>query len=326
MDYVNLGRTGLKVSRLCLGMMGFGDAKVLEWAIDESAAEPIVRAAVDAGINFFDTANFYSLGASEEITGRLLSKMLPRDEMVVATKVFLPMTQAPNGGGLSRKHIMSSIDASLRRLGMDHVDLYQIHRWDPSTPIEETMSTLHDLVRAGKVRYIGASSMWAWQFAKAQHTAERNGWTQFVSMQNQYNLLYREEEREMIPLCRDMGVGLIPWGPLAAGVLAGNRGRDGELRTTRAQKDRHNKRRYQHPADGEVLDVVEAIAAEHEAPTAQIALAWMLHKPGITAPIVGTTKAPQLADAVAALSVSLSTDEIARLEAPYMPHAVIGHL
>ncbi|MGE0308637.1 MAG: aldo/keto reductase [Acidimicrobiia bacterium] len=326
MDYVNLGRTGLKVSRLCLGMMGFGDAKVLEWAIDESAAEPIVRAAVDAGINFFDTANFYSLGASEEITGRLLSKMLPRDEMVVATKVFLPMTQAPNGGGLSRKHIMSSIDASLRRLGMDYVDLYQIHRWDPSTPIEETMSTLHDLVRAGKVRYIGASSMWAWQFAKAQHTAERNGWTQFVSMQNQYNLLYREEEREMIPLCRDMGVGLIPWGPLAAGVLAGNRGRDGELRTTRAQKDRHNKRRYQHPADGEVLDVVEAIAAEHEAPTAQIALAWMLHKPGITAPIVGTTKAPQLADAVAALSVSLSTDEIARLEAPYMPHAVIGHL
>lgn len=326
MEYVNLGRTGLKVSRLCLGMMGFGDANVLEWAIDEASAEPIVRAAVDAGINFFDTANFYSLGASEEITGRLLSKMLPRDEMVVATKVFLPMTQAPNGGGLSRKHIMSSIDASLTRLGLDHVDLYQIHRWDPTTPIEETMAALHDLVRVGKVRYIGASSMWAWQFAKAQHVAERNGWTQFVSMQNQVNLLYREEEREMIPLCRDMGVGLIPWGPLAAGVLAGNRGRDGELRTTRAQKDRHNKRRYQHPADGEVLDVVESIAAEHDVPTAQIALAWLLHKPGVTAPIVGTTKAPQLADAVAALSVALNSDEIARLEAPYVPHTVIGHL
>ncbi len=262
MKYVNFGNTGLRVSRVCLGMMSFGKHPDRAWALDESEAEPIVRAAVDGGITFFDTADTYSHGASEEVTGRLLGKMLTRDEVVIATKVFMPMTPGENGGGLSRKHILSAIDASLDRLGMDYVDLYQIHRWDHRTPIEETMEALHDVVRAGKARYIGASSMYAWQFAKAQHVAERNGWTKFVSMQNHYNLIYREEEREMIPLCRDQGVGVIPWSPLARGILAGNRTREGEKRTTRSETDAFAEFLYTEPADFDVVDRVAEIAGD----------------------------------------------------------------
>jgi aryl-alcohol dehydrogenase-like predicted oxidoreductase len=325
MDYVNLGRTGMKVSRLCLGMMGFGDPRVLEWSLDEEAAEPIVKTAVEAGITFFDTANYYSNGASETVTGRLLKKFLTRDEMVVATKVFMPMTAGENGRGLSRKHVLSAIDASLSRLGMEYVDLYQIHRWDNATPIEETMEVLHDLVRAGKVRYIGASSMWAWQFGKAQHAADKNGWTKFISMQNHYNLVYREEEREMIPLCLDQGTAVIPWGPLAGGLLAGNRGRDGDLRTTRAQTDKYNMALYRNPSDFDIVERVGQIAAERSLPPAQVALAWVLHKQGITTPIVGATKPNQIADAVTAAGMALTRDEIDRLEEPYQPHAVTGH-
>src|SRR5271168_3839306 len=262
MEYVNLGRTGLRVSRVCLGMMSFGNDSDRAWALDEDAAEPIVRAAVEGGITFFDTADTYSQGASEVATGRLLGKLLTREEMVVATKVFMPMTPGENGGGLSRKHILAAIDASLDRLGMDYVDLYQIHRWDPRTPIEETMQALHDVVRAGKARYIGASSMFAWQFAKAQHTAERAGLTRFVSMQNHYNLIYREEEREMIPQCLDQGVGVIPWSPLARGVLAGNRTKDGQRRTTRAGTDSFLDSLYNQPGDFDVVDRVAEIAAE----------------------------------------------------------------
>ena len=306
MDYVNLGSSGLKVSKVCLGMMGFGDPVVLDWSLDQHAAEPIVQAAVEAGICFFDTADYYSNGESERVTGRLLAKFLTRDEFVVATKVFMPMAPGPNGQGLSRKHVMSAIDASLSRLGVDYVDLYQIHRWDNSTPIEETMEALHDIVRAGKARYIGASSMFAWQFAKAQHAAAMNGWTRFVSMQNHYNLIYREEEREMIPLCADQGVAIIPWGPLAGGFLAGNRGRDGDLRTARAQTDRFNQRLYRHPSDFDVLDSLGEIAARRQIPAAQVALSWVLHKPGVTAPIVGATKPSQIADAIEATSVALS--------------------
>src|SRR6204780_1580810 len=249
MEYVNLGATGLRVSRVCLGMMSFGNDSERAWVLGETAAEPIVRAAVEGGINFFDTADTYSQGASEHATGRLLGKLISRDEGVLATKVFMPMTPGENGWGLSRKHILSAIDASLGRLGMDYVDLYQIHRWDPRTPIEETMGALHDVVRAGKARYIGASSMFSWQFAKAQHVAERNGWTRFVSMQPHYKLLYREEEREMIPLCLDQGIGVIPWSPLARGVLTGNRTRDGERRTTRSGTDPFTDYLYAQPSD-----------------------------------------------------------------------------
>src|ERR1700730_13770530 len=281
MDYVNFGATGMRVSRLCLGMMSFGNESDRPWVLDEDAAEPIVRAAVEGGVNFFDTADTYSHGASEEATGRLLRKMLTRDEVVVATKVFMPMTPGENGGGLSRKHILSGIDASLERLDMDYVDLYQIHRWDDRTPIEETMEALHDVVRVGKARYIGASSMHAWQFAKAQHGAARHGWTKFVSMQNHYNLIYREEEREMIPQCIDGGVGVIPWSPLARGVLAGNRGRDGAKRTTRSETDGFTDYLYSQPTDFDVVDRVQEVAAERGVPAAQVALAWLLHRPGI---------------------------------------------
>src|SRR3984957_16544040 len=249
MNYTNLGTSGLRVSRVCLGMMGFGTGSDREWVIDEDAAEPIVRAAVEGGVTFFDTADAYSGGASERATGKLVPKFLSRDEAVIATKVFMPVTPGENGGGLSRKHILSGIDASLTRLGLDYVDLYQIHRWDPRTPIEETMGALHEVVRADKARYIGASSMFSWQFAKAQHVAERNGWTRFVSMQPHYNLLYREEEREMIPLCVDQGVGVIPWSPLARGVLAGNRSREGERRTTRSDNDAFTDDLYNQPTD-----------------------------------------------------------------------------
>ncbi|HEY3723899.1 MAG TPA: aldo/keto reductase [Acidimicrobiia bacterium] len=324
MDTVNLGATGLRVTRVCLGMMSYGNDSERPWVLDEDAAEPIVRAAVEGGIFFFDTADTYSSGASEVATGRIVPKYLSRDEAVIATKVFMPMTPGPNGGGLSRKHILSAIDASLTRLGMDYVDLYQIHRWDPNVPIEETMDALNEVVRAGKARYIGASSMHAWQFAKAQHVAERNGFAKFVSMQNHYNLLYREEEREMIPQCIDQGIGVIPWSPLARGVLAGNRTRGGEKTTTRANTDQFADYLY-NEGDFDVVDRVAEVAAERGVPAAQIALAWLLHRPGVTAPIVGATKLRHLEDAVAAEDLELSAEEMARLEAPYVPHAVLGH-
>jgi aryl-alcohol dehydrogenase-like predicted oxidoreductase len=325
MQYVNLGGTGLRVSRVCLGMMSFGNDSDRPWVLDEDAAEPIVRAAVEGGVTFFDTADTYSAGASEVATGRLLGKLLSREEVVVATKVFMPMTPGENGGGLSRKHILSAIDASLERLQMDHVDLYQIHRWDGRTPIEETMEALHDVVRAGKARYIGASSMFAWQFAKAQHVAERHGWTRFISMQNHYNLIYREEEREMIPQCLEQGVGVIPWSPLARGVLAGTRTREGTRLTTRAGGDPFTDYLYNQPTDFDVVERVAEVAAEREVAPAQVALAWLLHKPAVTAPIVGATKEGHIADALAAEQISLSEEEIARLEAPYVPHPVLGH-
>jgi 1-deoxyxylulose-5-phosphate synthase len=294
------------------------------WMLDEAAAEPIVRAAVEGGITFFDTADVYSNGGSEIVTGRLLPTFLSRDELVVATKVHGRMTPGPTGRGLSRKHILSAIDASLGRLGMDYVDLYQIHRWDRDAPIEETMDALNDVVRAGKARYIGASSMYAWQFAKAQRVAERLGLTPFVSMQNHYNLLYREEEREMIPQCMDQGVGIIPWSPLARGFLTGTRTREGERRTTRAETDGFQDLLYGRPEDFDVIDRLGEVAATRRDSPAQVALAWLLHKPGVTAPIVGATKPGHLEDAIAAADVALSREEIARLEEPYVPHGVSG--
>jgi aryl-alcohol dehydrogenase-like predicted oxidoreductase len=325
MRYVNLGRTGLRVSRVCLGMMGFGTGSDRPWVIDEDAAEPIVRAAVEGGITFFDTADAYSGGASERATGRLLPKFLSREEMVVATKVFFETTPGENGGGLSRKHVLAAIDASLERLEMEYIDLYQIHRWDPRTPIEETMDVLDEVVRSGRARYIGASSMFAWQFAKAQHAAERSGGTRFVSMQDHYNLLYREEEREMIPQCVDQGVGVIPWSPLARGLLAGTRTRDGERRTTRSNADPFADSLYDHPSDFDVVDRVAEVAAERGVSMAQVALAWVLAKPGVTAPIVGATRLQHMEDALAAEQLTLSDEEIARLEEPYIPHAIAGH-
>jgi aryl-alcohol dehydrogenase-like predicted oxidoreductase len=325
MDQVRLGASGLHVSRVCLGMMSYGDDSDRPWVLDEAAAEPIVRQAAEGGITFFDTADVYSQGASEVATGRLVGRLLARDEVVIATKVHGAMTPGPNGRGLSRKHILSAIDASLERLGMDHVDLYQIHRWDPHTPIEETMEALHDVVRAGKARYLGASSMAAWQFAKAQHVAERHGWTRFVSMQDHYNLLYREEEREMIPQCLDQGVGILPWSPLARGWLAGTRTREGGRATRRAQTDAFQDQLYGRPEDFDVVDRVAEVAGERGLPPAQVALAWLLHRPGVTSPIVGATKPGHLADALAATQVTLSPDELARLEEPYVTHPVLGH-
>jgi 1-deoxyxylulose-5-phosphate synthase len=322
MQYVRLGRSGLKVSRIGLGMMSYGDAAVQDWALSQDQAEPIIRHAVDAGVTLFDTADMYSNGVSEEITGRLLRKHFRRrDDYVLATKVYYPTGEGPNDRGLSRKHILAGVDASLRRLGTDHVDLYQVHRWDEETPIDETMAALHDVVRAGKVRYIGASTMCAWQFAKAQHTAQAAGLTTFVSMQNRYNLVNREEEREMIPLCLDQGVGVIPYSPLARGLLAGTRERGGERHTIRAAAD---ERQYR-PADFDVVAVVRAVAAERSLPPAQIALAWLLAKPGVTAPIVGATRPEQLAVSLAAPQVVLSDDEMNRLEAPYVPHSIGGY-
>jgi aryl-alcohol dehydrogenase-like predicted oxidoreductase len=325
MNYTNLGTAGLRVSRICLGMMGFGNESERPWVIDEDAAEPIVRAAVEGGVTFFDTADAYSGGASEVATGRLVPKFLSRDEAVIATKVFMPVTPGENGGGLGRKHILSGIDASLERLQMDYVDLYQIHRWDPRTPIEETMDALNDVVRAGKARYIGASSMFAWQLAQAQYTAERHGWAKFVSMQNHYNLVYREEEREMIPFCLDQGVGCIPWSPLARGMLAGNRTRDGGRHTTRSGTDTFTDYLYDQPTDFDVVDAVDEVAAARGVPSAQVAMAWLLQKPGVTAPIVGSTKQQHLEDALAAEALTLSAEEIERLEKPYVPHPVLGH-
>ena len=324
MKYVNLGSTGLRVSRVCLGMMSFGNDSDRPWVLDEDAAEPIVKAAADGGIMFFDTADVYSGGASEVATGRLLARMFRRDEVVVATKVFMPTGSGKNSGGLSRKHVLAGIDASLQRLDMDYVDLYQIHRWDYRTPVEETMEALHDIVRAGKARYIGASSMFAWQFAKAQHAADRHGWTRFVSMQNHYNLIYREEEREMIPQCIDQGVGVIPWSPLARGVLAGSRTREGERRTTRSSTDAFMDQLY-NEADFNVVDRVAEVAAGRGVPPAQVALAWLLHRRGVTAPIVGATRLGHVEDALAAEQLELSEDEMRRLEEPYVPHPVLGH-
>jgi aryl-alcohol dehydrogenase-like predicted oxidoreductase len=321
-QYVNLGRTGLRVSRICLGMMSYGRHEERAWALDEQAAEPIVRRAVESGVIFFDTADVYNGGQSEIVTGALLRKLFgTRDEYAVATKVRGRTMPGENGEGLSRKHIMASIDGSLQRLGLDYVDLYQIHRWDSRTPIDETMEALHDIVRDGKARYIGASSMYAWQFAKAQFVAP----TRFVSMQNHYNLVYREEEREMIPQCIDQGVAVLPWSPLARGLLAGTRTREGERLTTRAQTDAFGDSLYTPEVDFAVVDRAAEVAKARGVSSAQVALAWLLHRPGVTAPIVGATKVEHLDDAIAAEELSLESDEIARLEEPYVPHAVSGH-
>jgi len=321
MRYVNLGSTGLRVSRVCLGMMSFGRHETRQWALDEAAAEPIVRGAVDGGVSFFDTADVYNGGQSEIVTGRLLRKLFgSREEYVVATKVHGRTMPGENGRGLSRKHILASIDASLERLGLDHVDLYQIHRWDHLTPIEETMEALHDVVKAGKARYLGASSMYAWQFAKAQQVAA----TRFVSMQNHYNLIYREEEREMIPQCLDQGVGVLPWSPLARGLLAGSVTTGGERRTTRANTDPFLDSLYRPDLDVAVIERAAEVAAERAVSSAQVALSWLLHQPGVTAPIVGATRLEHLEDALAAEQLTLGEDEIARLEEPYEPHPVSG--
>jgi aryl-alcohol dehydrogenase-like predicted oxidoreductase len=321
---VNLGRTGLKVSRLCLGTMSYGSPRWRDWVLDEQASRPFYRKALEAGINFFDTADVYSEGASEEITGRALKEMARRDELVIATKLYNPMGSAPNSRGLSRKHVMEAVDASLRRLGTDYIDLYQIHRWDDSTPIEETLAALHDLVRSGKVRYVGASSMYAWQFSKALYLADLRGWTRFVSMQNHYNLIYREEEREMIPLCLDQGIGVIPWSPLARGFLAGTRSKDKSGETLRSRSDDFAHRMYYSNGDFKVLERVTELAAKMARSPAQIALAWMLAKPGITSPIIGATKLAHLEQALAALELTLQPEQMAFLEQPYLPHPVLG--
>jgi len=306
--------------------MSYGSQAERSWHLDEAAAEPIVKAAIDGGVTFFDTADTYSNGVTEEITGRLLARLFDRrEDYVLATKVYFPMGTGPNDRGLSRKHVLSAIDASLRRLGTDYVDLYQIHRWDYQTPIEETMEALHEVVRAGKARYIGASSMFAWQFAKAQNLAERHGGTRFASMQNHYNLIYREEEREMIPLCADQGVAVLPYSPLARGVLTGNRGRQGERRTTRAGDDPLSDERYNSPSDFDVVDRLAEVAAARGAPPAQVALAWLLSRPAVTAPIVGATRLGHISDALAAVQLTLTEEEVHRLEEPYLPHRVLGH-
>ena len=325
MDYVNLGLTGLKVSRICLGCMTYGDTNQRDWFLGEEAARPFFERALEAGINFFDTADVYSHGVSEEITGRALKDLAQRDQVVIATKVHGQMGDSPNQRGLSRKHILHAIDDSLRRLGTDYVDLYQIHRFDADTPIEETLEALHDVVKAGKARYIGASSMYAWQFAQMLYTADLNGWTRFVSMQNHYNLVYREEEREMIPLCEDQGIAVIPWSPLARGFLAGNRTREKSGETTRSQSDGFAHSMYYADNDFQTLDQVEALAGAHGVSPAQIALAWMLHKPAVTSPIIGASKMKHLDEAIAALDIDLSEAELSQLEAPYQPHRVLGH-
>ncbi|MBM3556703.1 MAG: aldo/keto reductase [Alphaproteobacteria bacterium] len=325
MDQVRLGTTGMKVSRLCLGCMTYGTPKWREWVLEEAASRPFLKQALEAGITFFDTADMYSTGVSEEILGRALKDFAKRDQVVIATKVFNPMGPGPNDRGNSRKHVMDAIDGSLRRLQTDYVDLYQIHRWDYQTPIEETMEALSDCVRAGKVRYLGASSMYAWQFAKAQQVAERRGLHRFVAMQNHYNLVYREEEREMNPLCRDQGVGLIPWSPLARGFLAGNRRAEDKGETTRAKTDDFAHRLYYRASDFKIVDKVVELARLRGVKPAQIALAWLLAKPGVTAPIIGASKPGHLEDAIGALAVKLSEDEIKALEAPYEPHPVLGH-
>jgi 1-deoxyxylulose-5-phosphate synthase len=324
MEYANLGRSGLVVSRLVLGMMSYGDTSRRAWHLDLDAARPIVRRAVEAGMTVFDTADVYDGGASEEVTGRLLRELFgSRDEYVVATKVYYPMSDRPGDRGLSRRHVLAAADASLRRLGTDHIDLYQVHRWDHATPIEETMEALDSLVRAGKVRYLGASSMYAWQLAKAQHVAERHGWHRFVSMQDHYNLAYREEEREMVPLCLDQGLGVLPYSPLARGLLTGSRRREGGGTTTRSENDPAAESAYG-PEDFDVVEALCAVARELGRPPAQVALAWLRSRPGVTAPIVGATRLEHLADAIASLDLALDDELVGRLEAPYRPHAVSG--
>ncbi|HUG21174.1 aldo/keto reductase [Piscinibacter sp.] len=340
MQTTRLGSTGLAVSRICLGMMTYGTPQWRPWVLEEEASRPLVRHAVELGINFFDTADMYSAGESEVLTGKFLREFCRRDEIVIATKLYFPVdlgfrgvapdstktVERPNQSGLSRKRILHAVDASLQRLGTDYIDIYQIHRWDPHTPIEETMEALHDVVKAGKVRYLGASSMWAWQFAKAQQAARDNGWTRFVSMQNHYNLAYREEEREMIPLCRDQGVALLPWSPLARGFLAGNRkaGDAASGATSRAQTDDLAQKYYYRSSDFAAVERLSALAAQKGVSNATLAYAWLLHK-GVTAPIVGASKLHQLDQAVAAAGIELTDDEAARLEAGYEPHPVIGH-
>ena len=344
MEYVNLGSSGLKVSRICLGMMTYGSPKWRPWVLDRASSRPFVRRAVEAGINFFDTANLYSNGLSETLTGKLSKEYARREEIVIATKVYFHVsddvtadaasasakTIPPNTSGLSRKHIFDAVDASLKRLGTDYIDLYQIHRWDYQTPVEETMEALNDVVKSGKVRYIGASSMWAWQFAKAQQIAKEHNWSRFVSMQNHYNLAYREEEREMIPLCQDQGIGLIPWSPLARGFLAGNRKPEDKdasknnSATSRAKTDEMALRVFYSEADFDVVNTLSKVAARRGLSNAQVAYAWLLHK-GVTAPIVGASKLHQLDEAVSATTLTLSAEEIAELEKPYRPHPVLGH-
>ncbi len=324
MEYVRFGSTGLRVSRLCLGTMTYGDPAWRSWVLAEDAGRPFIRRALELGINFFDTADMYSLGRSEEVLGRALQDFAQRDRVVVATKVFNPMSDDPNDRGLSRKHIMASIDASLRRLRTDYVDLYQIHRWDPHTPIDETLRALDDVVRAGKALYIGASSTYAWEFAKALYLADANGWTRFASMQNHYNLVYREEEREMMPLCRQEGIAVIPWSPLARGFLAGTRTRGTRAATEREKTDSYAHDLYYGDADYDVAEAVAAVAAGKGVSSAQVALAWLLRQPGVTAPIVGASKMAHLEQAVAALDVTLSDEDVKRLEAPYVPHKVLG--
>ena len=325
MEYVNLGRTGLKVSRICLGTMTYGTPEWRKWVLPESDSRPFIKRALELGINFFDTADMYSRGLSEEILGRALHELARREEVVIATKVFFPMGDAPNQRGLSRKHILDAIDASLKRLGTDYVDLYQIHRYDRDTPIEETLEALHDVVRAGKVRYLGASSMYAWQFAQMLYAADQHGWTRFAAMQNHYNLVYREEEREMLPLCRAEGIGVIPWSPLARGFLTGGRRRGSQADTPRAETDGFAHSMYYNEMDFQVVDRVVDLAGRREVTPAQIALAWLLHQPGVAAPIIGASKMPHLEEAVAAREIRLSEEERQYLEEPYQPHPVLGH-
>jgi len=325
MEYVRLGTTGLKVSRICLGTMTYGAKKWREWVLEEEESRPFIRRALDLGINFFDTADMYSVGVSEEITGRALQDFAQRDRVVIATKVFNAMGDDPNQRGLSRKHIMHAIDDSLRRLRTDYVDLYQIHRFDYETPIEETLTALHDVVKAGKARYIGASSMFAWQFAKMLYTSGRLGLTRFVTMQNHYNLVYREEEREMLPLCREEGIGVIPWSPMARGFLMGNRNKQDHGETVRAKTDEYAHKLYYEESDFTVVDRVSEIARKRGVPNAQVALAWVLQQPGITAPIIGASKMGHLDDAVAALALKLDDAELKSLSEPYKPHRILGH-
>jgi len=325
MDYVNLGSTGLKVSRICFGTMTYGDPGWHDWVLPENESRPFFVRALEHGINFFDTADMYSVGVTEEIVGRVLKDLIPRDEVVIATKAFYPIGDGPNDRGLSRKHLFSAIDASLRRLGVDYVDLYQVHRWDPDTPIEETLCALNDIVLAGKARYIGASSMYAWQFMKALHLSDQHGWARFVSMQNHYNLVYREEEREMMPLCREEGIGVIPWSPLARGFLAGNRRREGLGATKRSKSDTFAQRMYYTDVDFDVVNRVVEVAKARGVSAAQVSLAWLLGQSGVTAPIIGASKIKQLDQAVEALDIRLDDAECVALEERYQPHPVRGH-
>jgi 1-deoxyxylulose-5-phosphate synthase len=325
MNYVRLGKSGLKVSRLCLGTMSYGTSTWRPWVLDEPASREVIKRALELGINFFDSADYYSLGVSEEVVGRALKEFASRDEVVIATKVFYPLARHANAGGLSRKHIMAAVDDSLRRLSTDFIDLYQIHRLDPETPMEETLEALHDVVKAGKARYIGASSMFAWQFAKMLYTQRRHGWTEFISMQNHYNLIYREEEREMNPLCREEGIGLIPWSPLARGFLAGNRQRGRKDATLREKHDEYGHGLYYTDADYDIADAVVAVANQKGVMPIQVALSWILRQPGVTAPIISVTRREQLEQLIAGAEVTLTDGEAASLEAPYKPHPILGH-